>query len=775
MRDCSAAGSRLQRGPRERDFGGRRLAMTLCLVAGVLLMSHTAPAQKGLYLAEIEKSAAKCWRSLPSELDAWKENPNHSVLWGYNPPSSPIYLAATYGYLYSLNHNEVYAGRALQLLGEYGSLRKTLPAAYASSRAEYARGVPAFTNFFFIAPFAQAYQAVRGSRAATPELRMAIERDLAECIDFVYTFPEWGSQNRAMLRALGFLLGAQALPHHPHVQQWTRMAEAIAADNLQSWEVEDATVYHPIWLHSVLRYAEAADRPEVHSSVFLRYYFEYFAHLISPAGLVPDFGDAFWESSIEALRFVAVFERGAAVVRDPALRWAAATLWATSCKRTDTVGIGAAYHLCDAHRWTDESIVPQAPRTGSEEVLEDVVGKKVVFRNGWDEGSTYLLLNYRDEGDGGGMSRHYLRNTLTVEEEKMHHGHADENSISLLMHHGSVLLHDAGYRDSLPSGPYGSWRQDYFHNRLVVRPNKRDSHQGVLEFVRNSGAYRPVKTNLIDFVRLRDVDMSRTRVSESFPGYDWDRIVAYVRPLGVFVIIDAVKATTSDYLTLTSFWHGQKVQRIRDGVYTLAYDSLQALGLPQRSALRVEFLARSARSEGIVPVSRHRQNESALYQSIASQYKTGDMEAFVTVLTPFDRGTALEDLPHASLLPTSMPGRAVAVRLESGHHSFVIAAKLDLESELARENIRPRYTYELGRTTYGEFETDAHFFVAGSTDDSVRFSAVNVLKVYHHGEEVMSAQPNTHALQPDGGPDRIGMSKWRIFESEPFPHSQSRR
>jgi hypothetical protein len=744
------------------------------LLVGFLFLSHTAPAQKGMYLADIEKSTVKCWRLLPSELEAWKQSPNHSILWGYNPPSTPIYLAATYGYLYSLNHSELYAERALRLLAEYGQLRKTLPAGFASSRAEYSRGVPAFTNFFFIAPFAQAYLAVRDSRSATPALRAVIEKDLAESVDFVYRFPEWGTHNRAMLRALGFLLGAQALPHHPHVQQWLRTADAIAADNLQAWEVEDATVYHPVWLHTVLRYAEAAERPEVHSSVFMHYYLKYFTHLISPAGLVPDFGDAFWESSLEALRFVAIFERGAAVFHDPSYRWAAASILAASRARTDTMGIGAAYHLCDAHRWTDESIAPKAPHNGSEEVLEDVIGKKVVFRNGWDEQSTYMLLNYRDEGVGGWMSRNYLRNTITVEEEKMHHGHADENSISLLMHHGSVLLHDAGYRDGLPSGPYGAWRQDYFHNRLVVRPNKRDQLQGVLEFVRNSGAYRPVETRKIDFVRLCDVDMSRTRVSESSPGYEWDRMVVYVRSQGVFVIIDAVKATRSDYLTLTSFWHGQNVQRIRDGVYTITVDSLQALSLPRRSGLRVEFLDRTARSEGIEPVSRHRQNEFALYQSISSQYKSGDMETFVTVLTPFDRGTRLEDLPRASLLPTSSPALAVAVRLECGEDTFLIGAKLDLESEIARENIRPRYQYELGKTTYGEFETDAHFLVAHSAGDSTRFSAVNVLKVYQRGKEVMSAQPNTHALQPDGSPDRIGLSKWRIFESDPTPQHQPR-
>jgi hypothetical protein len=120
----------------------------LRILVVVLILSSTAPAvlaQRETYLAEIRKSAAKTWNALPADLDAWKKNPNHSILWGYNPPATPLYLAATYGYLYSLNHDEQYAQRAVALLAEYGSLRSTLPADFASSRAEYSQGVPALT------------------------------------------------------------------------------------------------------------------------------------------------------------------------------------------------------------------------------------------------------------------------------------------------------------------------------------------------------------------------------------------------------------------------------------------------------------------------------------------------------------------------------------------------------------------------------------------------------------------------------------------------------
>ena len=142
------------------------------------------------------------------------------------------------------------------------------------------------------------------------------------------------------------------------------------------------------------------------------------------------------------------------------------------------VGSGVGSAFTDAFRWADDAIHAKPPVSLSQEVLEDVVGKKVAFRDGWEPTSTFLLLNYRDEGDGGILGRDYLRQTISVEEEKMHHGHADENSIALLMSGGSVLLHDGGYRPDLPSGPWGAWRADYFHNRVIARRNKREKDQG---------------------------------------------------------------------------------------------------------------------------------------------------------------------------------------------------------------------------------------------------------------------------------------------------------
>lgn len=542
------------------------------------------------------------------------------------------------------------------------------------------------------------------------------------------------------------------------------MGTAIAADNVRHWEAEDATVYHPVWLHAVLSYADIARRPEVPRSPMMHYYMEYFSRLIAPSGLIPDFGDAYWSSSLEGLRLVAIFERMAATFHDPGAKWAALRLFETAKDLNDTLGIGEAYYLCDAHRWADETIVPRHPEGGSEEVIDDLVGKKVVFRNGWDPASTYLLLNYRDEGDGGWMTRNYLRTTISVEEEKMHHGHADENSIVLLMDSTSVLLHDAGYRNDLPSGPYGAWRQDYYHNRLVVRNEKRDPRQDVLAFVQNAGAYHPVRTQKIDFVSLRDVDMSRTRVTDDVRGYVWDRTIVYARDADVFVVVDGIKVSRSDYFTFTNFWHAGVVLDSSWHAFTIGVDSVGSFAMSRTRALKVLFLENTAKTEGYTPISRQMRTEQALYQTISSQYKAGDMEVFVTALVPVDRVARGGRIPRVTLVPTSRPMQAVAVRIESGEDRLTFGLKLDLESELARENIRPRYQYDLGRTQYGGAETDAHFFTLREANGDVRVSAVNVLKFIYGGSTLMTALPNTHGLQLDGSKPRVGYSKWRVWE-----------
>lgn len=146
-----------------------------------------------------------------------------------------------------------------------------------------------------------------------------------------------------MLRAEALIYAAQALPNHPHAAKWKHMAQILADDSMKQWEIEDATVYHPVWLTSLYSYADATAQPELFDSPLTKYYQQYFLELIGPQGTVPEFGDARWFSGLEGLRFVAIFEKGAAVYKDPELKWAAKTVFETARRNGIPLGVAEAY------------------------------------------------------------------------------------------------------------------------------------------------------------------------------------------------------------------------------------------------------------------------------------------------------------------------------------------------------------------------------------------------------------------------------------------------
>ncbi len=740
-----------------------RLTAFFALLLFLGSLAPVASAQRAEYLAAVQEIAAREWARYPEVVAQWKANVNPSVLWGYDAPAQPIYLADLLGFLYEETGEAVHAERAAQLLATFGDLRDAYPADYAGARAEYVNGIPALANFFFLPPYSRAYLRIKDSSVLAAATRAKIERDLAHSLYFVFHFPEWGAHNRALLRAEGLLYGALAMPDHPGAARWKQMAETIAADNLGQWEIEDASHYNAIWLRALFSYLELTNRADIFDGPILRYYAEYFKRLFTPARTIPDFGDANWNPN--AHYFIAVFEKLASEYADPELKWIAQQMREKFDAENPQPGVGAGVSFALAYRWADDALEAKRPSSGSQEVLEDVIGKKIVFRNGWAPESTYLLLNYRDEGEGGFAYREFLRHTISVEEEKMHHGHSDENDIALLMDGGSLLLHDGGYRSGLPSGPFGQYRADYYHNRLVVRKNKRDRHQSVPDFIRNSGAYRPVRTQKIDFLTFEDVDVSRTRLTDEAMGYTWDRIVAYLKREGFFLVVDAVRADVEDYFTFTNVWHTQTLHRQGPHFYEASIDSIGAVKLPQGRRLLVAFLANEAKQDSFYAENRHFQDEIALYQTQASHYRAGDYEVFVTALIPHAPGVNPTDVVDRLkvLYPEGYP-EAIGVAIQGEGAVSYLGLKLDLDAEVARENIRPRYTWTAGRTRYGPLETDAHVVFATATKDSVRYAASEVLKVLYDGQVLMEALPNTHGLQLDGAPDRVGYVKWRAWE-----------
>ena len=743
----------------------------------ILLFSTNIQAQtlKSDYLRYIKRAADHGWQEYPQVMERWKKSPNHHELWGYDAPAQPIYLADLLGYLYQETKDRSYAEKARDILAAFGDLRQTYPQEFQAKRIEYREGVPALANFFIMPPYTRAYLRIRESGAIDAKSREKIERDLAFSLDHIFYFPEWGAHNRAMLRAESLSYGAVALAHHPNAQRWKRLAETLAGDSLKQWEIEDATGYHAVWLYSLFSYAEISGRDDVLQSPHVKYYLDYFTQLLTPHGNIADFGDSHWNVQWE--RFVPVYEKAAAIYRHPHYKYVAQELTRRALERLARsqnqtaianvdVGAGIGSAFADAHRWADDSIVAKPPADLSRELLDDLVGKKMVFRNGWERTSTYLLLNYRDEGDNGRQGREYLRQNLSVEEEKMHHGHADENSIAILMSGGSVLLHDGGYRPDLPSGQYGAWRADYFHNRVVVRKNKRDKTQGVYEFMRNSGAYRRVRTQKLDFLKFNEVDVSRTRLIDDELGYQWDRVVNYIKQKDIFIVIDGIKALRGDYFTFTNLWHTRQFSRRDTQLFDTSIDQIGADLLPNNKSLLIYFPENASGKEiGTFGISRHFQDETAIYQTISSYYQPNDFESFITILVPHQ--TNQEEagrIPKFRLLDLDRPGRAVGIEIDDGREKSVICVKLDLEMDLARENIRPRYLYQLGKIKYGDFETDASYLFATIKDHAVSYSAATMTKILYRNQTLMEALPMTFGLQLDGAAPRTGYAQWRSWE-----------
>ncbi len=721
-------------------------------------------------------------------LAKWRQTFDPENVFGYRPPGGLLEMAEISAYLFEKEKNPAYAARAKQVLLTYGDYRAAMPDWARAKRADYADGVPALPDFFTAMRFIRSYEILHRLGQLTPEENRKLEDEIAQSMEYLLRAQEWGTMNRAALRAECLAWALRALPGHPRARVWDMQRRAIGDDNWGNWEIEDASLYNGIWLYALISYAEALNkRAELWRTPEWYYYAQYYLHLMSPDGMVPDFGDAHWESNWA--HYLVFFEAAAAAYQDPALKWGALTIGRKFIDFGNPANIGLACMLLDCCRWGTDAGRPAPPATLSEEVMEDVQGKKVVFRSGWGPQDTYLLLNYRDEGDGGLNFRDYLRDTIPVEEEKMTHGHADENSVSLLMSGGSVLLHDAGYRDYMPSGPFGAYRQDYFHNRLCVRPEKiffgqkkgesryaiREDvpGQSVLEFLRDAGSYRRVRTQKVDFLTLEDFDYSRTRVIDDNWGYSWDRVIAYVKDPEMFIVFDIFKALREEWFTLANLWHTQKVKASGDHWYRTAYEKIQANVLTAAKDLLIVFPETHYRFESVEPIKRHYQDELAIHQVTGQHFELGGTAGFVTVLIPVAGGAAPDWSGRIRAMTVNPGGAGLGVEIADAGKTVFAAVKADLRRDVARDWRRPRYTYEAGKVGFGDFDTDGDFVFARLADGRAAgekarldYTVVNLTRALFRGQALVEVKPSVFGLAYDGSPDGPGFGKLRYWRDE---------
>ncbi|MBU1475493.1 MAG: hypothetical protein KJ768_11595 [Acidobacteria bacterium] len=731
------------------------------------------------YLEYARKSADYYWDNYDAVITRWREGFDADYVFGYRPPGGLLEMSVIYATLYEKEGIKEYADRAKQVLLTYGNFREMYPEYAIRRRVDYAEGIPVLPDFFTVMRYIRAYDILNGMDVFSPEEKKDIEDTIAFSMRYLLRTQEWGPMNRTALRAESLAWAVRAVDNHPDKPTWEMLRKSLGDDNWGNWEIEDATIYHGVWLYALCGYSYALDQMEaLFKTPEMYYYAHYFLNLMSPDGMIPDFGDAHWQANWQ--HYLVYFETAAALYRDPHLKWAASVIARKFVDFDNPISTGLGYILLDCSLWGDDAVSPAEPESGSMEVMEDVQGKKIVFRSGWKTDSTYMLLNYRDEGDGGLNFRDYLRDTIPVEEEKMTHGHADENSIALLMAGGSVLLHDGGYRDHMPSGPFGAFRQDYFHNRLCVRPDKiffgqkegeyrysvRDAvpGQNLLDFLYNAGSYRIIRTQKVDFLSFDDFDYSRTRLIDDKMGYLWDRVITYIKDPGIFVVFDIFKATKEDYFTLANLWHTRTIKARGEHWYDTVYDRIRNQELKTDTHLLIHFPQTHFKEEGVLPEKRHYQDEWLIHQTTAQHFELGETQGFITVLIPHPADESPEkQIGRIHLLPVGPDGKGMGVRIENGDGEILVGVKNDLRMDMIRDWRRPRYTFDAGRMDYGDFTTNGDFLFAEVNAAGGRYTCVNMTKILYRDTVLHAAKEALFGLAFDASPDTGGIGKLRYW------------
>lgn len=770
----------------EMEDNMRRFTFLLWIGIGSSVCSSNTgyPIPMSRYLEFAHASADWTWDHMDSLVTVWRKTLDPKNVFGYRSPPRLLEMATIYAVLYEMEGKKEYADRAEKVLENYGDYRDDYPKEAARIRTDYADGVPPLPDFFTTMRYIRPYEILKRLGHLNKSQQKKMEGLIEESLDYTLRTQEWGPMNRTILRAEALAWAVRALPENPKAKIWKFYEHALAFDNWGNWEIEDAQIYHAVWLYGLLGYADAKKQiKQLFHTPEMYYYAHYFLHLMCPDDMIPDFGDAQWRSNWS--RYLVFFEAAAKAYRDPQLKWAASVIAQKFIDFNRVSNTGLAFLLLDCYRFGTDDLKPESPTILSEEVMEDVQGKKIVFRNGWQPKSTYMLLNYRDEGDGGLLFRDYLRDTIPVEEEKMTHGHADENSIVLLMHNGSVLLHDGGYRDYMPSGPYGAYRQDYFHNRLCVRQEKiwmgqnageyrysltdRRAVQGqsVLGFLRNAGSYRRIRTQKVDFLTFPDFDYSRTRLIDDKLGYEWDRVITYVKDPQVFVAFDIFKATMEEFFTAANLWHTRKIIDRGDHWYDTVYDSIRTQELSTDSRLLVYFPYTHYRLEQVEGEERHYQSEWVISQTTGQHFELGQHIGFATVLVPHPADQDPEKwLDKIRYVESDPEDEGLCVEIKDNDRIIHIGVKRNLRMDMVRDWRRPKYTYEAGRIQYNKLETNGDFFYTARTGKTLAFTIVNLTKAVYGDRVLFDQKPSLYGLAFDGSPDAPGVGKVRYWRDE---------
>lgn len=635
-----------------------------------------------------------------TDIENWRKQFVPNPLFGYYVTKFPLQVATVAGFLYEQTGDRSLADFACRTMLRYREFVNAMPPDAVAKRPEYAEGVPPLDCAFDPVQFCPTVERIRPALSAADDAALA--EVMADSLRFIWLFPEWGGHNRAMLRAASLAMAAHTWPKHAQAANWVSMADELAEESWGRWSIEDATLYQTHWLRSLILYSEARGKGEFNQFVQPRLHLRAISQIISPLGILPDIGDSHWLMH-NAWEWMACLEWGARTYRDQTMKWAAQQIW--TAQQREQPNIYAAMVLSTAWRWCDDTVAAEPPGP-TLDAADDMISKKVIFRNNWDSDAAYACLTYKDEGDYARVARDYLRTNLAVSAEKMHHGHADEGSIAMLVHKQTILLHESGYREDPPDGMY---RADLYHNRVIWRPGACLPESDTFEYLRDNGHYKATRTERLYQTKLLDAQLSRVRVTDEKRGVQWDRSICFVPSWPAWVVIDSVQALQTAPRTLAALWWTTDILARGDDWFDTHIAGIGAWKNERRAALLVMLpeIEGQRRKLGVYPFRRCFQQEQAMVSTWTGEHRAGRFVNFVTVLVPHDMAAAAHKGMSASVAATEPAGKGLAVRVTLGAEERLFCTLNDLTSGYLQEDIRPRYTFAQGRTAYGPVVSDA--------------------------------------------------------------------
>jgi hypothetical protein len=291
--------------------------------------------------------------------------------------------------------------------------------------------------------------------------------------------------------------------------------------------------------------------------------------------------------------------------------------------------------------------------------------------------------------------------------------------------------------------------------------------QSVLDFLHNAGSYRIIRTQKLDFLTFKDFDYSRTRLIDDKLGYEWDRVITYIKDPEIFVVFDIMKATVEEFFTAANLWHTREILDQGDHWYDTRYDSIGNLKLDTNTNLVIHFPKTHFRIEQVEKEKRHYQDEFVISETTGQHFELGQTIGFVTVLIPHEDGTDPGNLvSKIRYIESGKEGKGMSVEIIDGERIIHVGVKNDLRMDMFRDYRRPKYTYESGKITYGPLETNGDFFYTERKGNWLNYTVVNLSKAVYKDVILFEQKSGYFGLAFDGSADVSGVAKARYWRDK---------